>query len=140
MAATLTPTKDGAMPGVLLWIAWANISLPVPLSPVMRMGTSDCETLCAISRAAKNAGSPPTRSSKVKRAPDSTGLRPICLALETRGSCRQRRDVADGAGGVRARPCERGARQRAVDGQLLQIALGQRGARSPPDDQDQVPS
>ena len=65
MAATLMPTKDGAMPGVLLWIAWANISLPVPLSPVMRMGTSDCETLRAISRASRKAGSLLMRSSKV---------------------------------------------------------------------------
>ena len=62
--------------GLALWMAWANISLPVPLSPVISTLLGLAAAQAAVSLAERNAGAVPFRSSKVNRADREGSLRP----------------------------------------------------------------
>ena len=68
IAPQLMATKGSLDRGPLLWMAWANISLPVPLSPVMRTEELCRAAIWAASMAERSTGSSPMMSWKVKEA------------------------------------------------------------------------
>ena len=68
MAAQFMATKGNRARPEALWIDWAKSSLPVPLSPMIRVGLSMRAMRLALSTHWRMAGLSPLMSSKVYRA------------------------------------------------------------------------
>jgi hypothetical protein len=67
-AAQFTAMKGLSARALALWMAWANSSFPVPLSPVISTVKSVRAKRCPASRARRKAALSPCRSAKRQRA------------------------------------------------------------------------